>query len=165
MIPQYVMEELKGTKRYYDEHKRCVFCDILEQECREQKRIISQNEDFVCLTPFAPRYPFECWLVPKHHSSQFASIAEAQQLSLACLLKEVLSRIKICLSNPSYNFFLHISPINDEGKESYHWHMEVIPRLTQFSGFEWGSGFNVVRTSPEVAAQYLREVAWSVKTA
>lgn len=165
MVPEYVLKELSGARRYYEEHKRCLFCDIIEQEYRDKERIIAQNEEFIVFAPFAPRYPFECWILPKKHSSQFASIAEHERLSLAQLLKDCLARIKLCLSDPSYNFYLHVSPVNYEGEESYHWHLEIVPRLTQFSGFEWGSGYYVVRTSPEDAAQYLREVSISAKVA
>jgi UDPglucose--hexose-1-phosphate uridylyltransferase len=32
-----------------------------------------------------------------------------------------------------------------------------VPRLTQVAGFEWGTGFFINPTSPEDAAQFLRE--------
>lgn len=157
MVPKYVLEELEGTKHYYDNNSRCVFCDMLKQEYEDKERIISQNDDFVSFCPFVPRYPFECWIFPKKHSFDFAHISEKKERALGRILKDVLGRIKTCLSNPAYNFYLHISPINYESQESYHWHIEIVPKLTRVSGFEWGTGLYVVQTDPSLAAQYLRE--------
>lgn len=76
MIPKYVAEEIEGANRYYEEHKRCVFCDMITQEHEDHKRIIMENDDFIAFCPFVPRYAFECWIMPKHHDSRFAAINE-----------------------------------------------------------------------------------------
>ncbi len=158
MIPKYVLQEIEGAKRYYTKHNRCVFCDIVKQEYENNLRIIADNENFVSFSPFVPRYPFENWIFPKKHTSDFASINPGEQKSLAAVLKETLLRLKTCLSDPSFNFFFHISPINSKEVESFHWHIEIIPKLTHMSGFEWGTGFYVVHTEPSIAARYLKEV-------
>ena len=90
--------------------------------------------------------------------AHFTALNGEEEYSLACLLKETLFRIKACLANPAYNFYLHTSPVNYENQESYHWHIEVIPILTRVAGFEWGTGFYLVPTAPHKAAQYLREI-------
>lgn len=159
MVPEYVHHEIEGAKEYFNEHKRCVYCDIIEQENKEKERIVAENEDFIVFCPFVPRYAFECWIMPKKHNADFAAISERQQYSLAQILKETLLRIKNCLSNPSYNYYLHLAPVNDGHQESFHWHIEIVPKLTNVTGFEWGTGFFVVKTSPFVAAQYLRKVS------
>jgi len=156
MVPKYVLSELEGAQRYYDEHQRCVFCDMVREGGDNDRKVI-ENDDFVAFCPFVPRYPFECWIMPKKHNSMFTAIKDNERTSLAGILKETLQRIKICLSNPSYNYYLHISPINYERQESFHWHIEIVPKLVQMTGFEWGTGFYVVRTAPEKAAQYLRK--------
>ena len=61
------------------------------------------------------------------------------------------------LDYPPYNFMLHTSPLNDEENEHYHWHIEVMPKLTKIAGFEWGSGFYINPTPPEEAARFLRD--------
>jgi UDPglucose--hexose-1-phosphate uridylyltransferase len=162
MIPKYVHEELEGAKAYFLKHHRCVFCDILRQEETEKKeRVVSENAQFISFCPFVSRYPFECWIMPKAHHSDFATLADSEQADLAKVLKDVLRRIKANFPAASYNYYLHISPINsgDEAvwKESFHWHIEIVPQLMQMSGFEWGTGFYVVRTSPEAAAEFLRK--------
>ncbi len=159
MVPEYVLKEMEGTKEYFDQYKRCVFCDIIEQEYKDADRIVSENEDFVVFCPFVPRYAFECWIMPKKHSSDFASVSEQKQYSLAQILRETLFRLKTCLSNPSYNYYLHLAPVNDGHQQSFHWHIEIVPKLTNMTGFEWGTGFFVVKTDPKLAARYLRDVA------
>ena len=42
--------------------------------------------------------------------------------------------------------------------DDFHWHLEIMPRLTRTAGFEWGSGFYINPTPPEDAAKYLSEI-------
>lgn len=158
MIPKFVLEEIEGAERYYVYRGRCVFCDKIEQEYADKKRIITENEDFIVFCPFVPRYPFESWIFPKRHSNDFGSMNSRELFHLSSILKETLYRVKIALGNPSYNYYLHVAPINYQRLESFHWHIEIVPNLTRVAGFEWGTGFYVVRTSPEMAAEYLRKV-------
>ncbi|MBN1870615.1 MAG: galactose-1-phosphate uridylyltransferase [Candidatus Omnitrophica bacterium] len=156
MIPKYVLEKIEGAKAYYEQNKRCVFCDMVAQEHEDKERIFSENEDFVAFCPFVSRYAFEYWIMPKEHDSNFAQINDKKRNALANILRETLSRLKNCLSDPSYNYYLHVAPVNTGGEEGFHWHIEIVPKLTRTSGFELGTGFYVVRTSPEAAAGYLR---------
>ncbi len=157
MIPKYVVDELEGARAYYDSRGRCIFCDMMQEEFAEKERIIVENESFLSFCPFVPRYPFENWIMPKEHNSDFATMGDKERFALADILKNVLSRMKKVLSDPAYNFYLHITPVNHEKEKGYHWHIEIVPKLTREAGFEWGTGFYVVRTSPSVAAKYLRE--------
>ncbi len=156
MVPKYVAEELEGAQKYYDFRGRCVFCDMIEQEYQDKRRIITSNDGFVSFCPFVPRYPFESWIFPKEHTVDFVTMGDKEREQLAGILKDVLLRMKICLSDPSYNFYLHVMPVGYENPQSYHWHIEIVPQLTRVAGFEWGTGFYVVRTAPSVAAEYLR---------
>lgn len=156
MIPKYVLEELEGAKTYYDQHKRCVFCDMVKQEYQDQERILAENDDFIAFCPFVSRYAFEYWIMPKKHHSKFSAMDDKGRYALAGILRETLLRLKNCLSDPSYNYYLHVAPVNTGKKEEFHWHIEIVPKLTRTTGFEWGTGFYVVRTSPKAAASYLR---------
>ena len=156
MIPKYVLSEIEGAKIYYERHQRCVFCDLIGQEHIDQKRILFENNDFIAFCPFVPRYAFECWIIPKHHHPGFSSMNDIERNALAGILKDTLGRLKACLSDPSYNFYIHSAPVNLGAQEGFHWHVEIVPQLMKSTGFEWGTGFYVVRTSPEAAAGYLR---------
>lgn len=157
MVPKFVCEELEGARDYFRYRGRCIFCDMIHQEHQDKERIIVENSDFLSFCPFAPRYAFETWIIPKKHSSDFTSMSGGEKKELAKMIKEVLTRIRTVLSNPSYNFFVHVAPNDYDSPESYHWHIEIIPKLTQSVGFEWGTGLYIVPTSPHAAARCLRQ--------
>ncbi len=157
MVPKNVMEELKGAGNYFEYRERCMFCDIIRQETQEKERIILENKYFMAFCPFVSRFPFEIWIIPKKHNAYFCKISPEELPAFASILKDTIARIKKVFVNLSYNFIIHTSPINgDTGAESYHWHLEFMPKLTRVAGFEWGTGFYLVPTPPELAAQYLK---------
>ena len=159
MVPKAVLAELEGARAYYKYRGRCVYCDMIEQEYDDKERIVAQNDSFIAFCPYVPRYPFESWILPKDHDSRFCTLKDEDRFALAKILKGMLLRMKNCLSNPSYNFYLHVAPINYTDEETYHWHIEIVPQLTRESGYEWGTGFYMVNTSPCVAASHLRKVS------
>jgi UDPglucose--hexose-1-phosphate uridylyltransferase len=157
MIPKNVKEELLGANTYFEFRERCIFCDMMEQEKQENERLICQNSRFLAFSPFASRFPFEAWILPKEHHSDFSFIRTEDVIELARILKQVLLKIKHVFNDPPYNFIIHTSPIEEREREDYHWHIEIIPKLMRIAGFEWGSGFYINPTPPEIAAKYLRE--------
>lgn len=163
--PKSVKGELEGAKRYFEYKDRCVYCDMISQELTDKKRLILDIDGFVAIAPFASRFPFETWILPKKHSADFTDIEDEKIDGLAKALKEVMVRINRLLSDPPYNYMLHTAPYRrpkagywSSIKLDYHWHIEIIPRLTRVAGFEWGTGFYINPTPPEEAAQFLREV-------
>jgi UDPglucose--hexose-1-phosphate uridylyltransferase len=158
MIPKNVQEEIQGARHYFKYKERCLYCDILRQEKQENKRIVAENDIFIAFCPFASRFAFEIWILPKEHFSAFERIEPEMVKDLAKILKDVLARVKKALKSPSYNFIIHTSPIEEKNKEEYHWHFEIMPKLTRTAGFEWGSGFYINPTPPHLAAKALRQV-------
>jgi len=158
VVPKRVSEELEGSRRYYEYKERCIFCDIIKQEISMNERVVAQNESFLALAPFAPRFPFETWVLPKFHSSQFPKLADQDIRLFAAILKDTLQRLEGVLNNPPYNFMIHTAPHTNGHDLEYHWHVEIIPKLTRVAGFEWGTGFYINPTPPEDAAQYLRGI-------
>ncbi|MEK7727012.1 MAG: DUF4931 domain-containing protein, partial [candidate division KSB1 bacterium] len=157
IIPKRVMEELEGARKHFELKERCIYCDIVRQESHSGKRVVVAREDFVAIQPFASRFPFETWLLPTQHHSHYEMMEPTHFQGLATVLKETLLRLNQVLSNPHYNFILHTSPVQEPAMPEYHWHLEIIPKLTKIAGFEWGSGFYINPTPPELAAQHLRE--------
>ncbi len=158
IVPELVMEELNGSKFYYNWKERCVFCDLIRQELQQKVRVVQENEEFVAISPFAPRSPFEVWILPKIHHSSYLQLSEGSYRLLAEIFSETLQRLEKSLGKAPYNFILHIAPIGEPELPYYHWHFEIMPKLTLMAGFEWGSGFFINPTPPEDAAQYLRDV-------
>jgi UDPglucose--hexose-1-phosphate uridylyltransferase len=158
IVPIQVQEEIDGSKRHYDMKERCIFCDIIRQERQSGTRVVIETERFIALAPYAPRFPFETWLLPKKHVSCFSCSSNEDYKDLAGLLQDILRRNDRALSNPPYNYVLHTSPFKDERNDYYHWHIEIMPKLTNVAGFEWGTGFYINPTPPEDAAKFLREI-------
>ncbi|MEW6599677.1 MAG: galactose-1-phosphate uridylyltransferase [Nitrospirota bacterium] len=156
IVPHLVEEELYQAEQYYKYKERCIFCDIINQETADKKRVISENDDFIAIAPFAPRSPFETMILPKRHESSFYPRGNFRLL--AGILQRTLKQIDKVLDLPPYNLMIHTSPFKNEENEYYHWHIEIIPKLTKIAGFEWGSGFYINPTPPEEAAKFLREV-------
>src|SRR5581483_12071969 len=157
IVPDFVREEIDGARRHFTAKERCVFCDIIRQEVSAGTRVILESADLVALAPYAPRFPFETWLLPRHHSSRFEEAPRHEYDGLARALKSVLMRMDRTLERPAYNLIVHTSPFTDETADYYHWHIEVIPKLTKIAGFEWGTGFYINPTAPEEAARVLRD--------
>jgi UDPglucose--hexose-1-phosphate uridylyltransferase len=157
ILPKHVVEELEGAKRYFANKERCIFCDMISQEMDTRIRVAAENQDFVALSPYAPRFPFETWILPKRHESSFENSPSNLYENLSRMLRTILNKAIQVLDSPAYNLFLHTSPIQENTNDFYHWHIEIIPRLTKTAGFEWGTGFYINPTPPEEAARFLRE--------
>ena len=157
IIPRQVSEEIEGARLYYNYKERCIYCDIVRQEMYAEERNVAENEHFLAITPFAARFPFETWIIPKTHNACFDESQPWEYSSLARILKNVLQRLDKVLNIPPYNYIIHTCPLRSQMREFYHWHLEIIPKLIRIAGFEWGSGFYINPTSPEEAAKFLRE--------
>lgn len=157
ILPRMIASELEGSKSYYNYKERCVFCDIIHQELEQDIRVVTSNEKFVAMVPFAPRSPFEMVILPRKHSSSYCNTDSDGFRALAEIFSECLRRLDKCLPDVPYNFVLHAAPLRSSALEHYHWHFEITPKLTMIAGFEWGSGFYINPVPPEDAAKYLRE--------
>jgi UDPglucose--hexose-1-phosphate uridylyltransferase len=157
IVPREVRDEVDGARAHFTTKERCVFCDIVRQEAADTRRVISENADMVAMAPYAPRFPFETWVLPRRHQSRFEDAPRHEIASLARLLGELLRRMNTALRMPPYNLLIHSAPVSEQVEECYHWHVEIIPKLTKVAGFEWATGFYLNPTSPEEAAQVLRD--------
>jgi UDPglucose--hexose-1-phosphate uridylyltransferase len=158
IVPDFVREEIEGARRHFTVKERCVFCDIIHQDLADGRRVIQENADIIALAPYAPRFAFETWLLPKRHGARFEEAERHEYESLARLLKAVVQRLDRALEAPPYNLIVHTSPFSEVVPDEYHWHVEIMPKLTRVAGFEWGTGFYINPTSPEEAAKVLRAV-------
>ena len=163
VTPKRVKEELAGAQRYYEFKRRCVFCDMIKQETGlTRERLVLENAHFVVLSPFAARMPYETWIIPKAHNCDFQSLTDDECGGLAEALKGTLLKTRAVLHDPPYNYLIHTAPFRRPRagywatiQHDFHWHLELIPRLTRVAGFEEGSGFFVNPVTPEEAAAVL----------
>jgi UDPglucose--hexose-1-phosphate uridylyltransferase len=162
--PSRIKDELDGCLRYFEAKERCIFCDLIRQELLGQERLAKETSHFVALAPFASRFPFELWVLPKRHAADVSLMNPAERLDLAGLLRETLGGVRKLLKNPPYNMILHTAPFRRARlgywktiDHDFHWHLEIMPRLTRVAGFEWGTAFYINPTPPEEAARFLKE--------
>ena len=167
ITPRTIAAELEAAHAHFMSKERCLYCDVLAQELRDGTRVVRADAHFVVLAPYASRFPFELMILPRRHSCTAAEMSQEERAGLARVLRDMLRRLKVALDDPPFNLMLHTSPNLDYEplrpghfeslRYDYHWHIEIIPRLTRVAGFEWGTGFYINPTPPEDAAEFLRK--------
>jgi len=153
ILPPFVKEEIIASEKYFKEKKICPYCDIIKKEVNSERKIF-EDDHTIGFAPFASRFPFEFWLMPKRHITKLDEFQNDELYSFVKALKEILLKIQSLLNKPPYNFYIHISPKNSS---FIHLHLVFFPRLTKFAGFEFGSGIPINIFSPEDAAKFYKD--------
>ena len=168
-VPRRVLYELRAGRDYFASKERCVFCDILSQEERQGVRIVEMRGDFVALCPYAPRVPYEVWILPRTHDAAFERTATSRAGNLtefAALLRRTLQRIRAFTE--AFHLVLHTSPNSQHPSgamgywetldDDYHWHIEILPILeAKARSYTFKETYYSPLTS-ETAVTRLREV-------
>lgn len=151
-LPTNLEIELKNILDYKNQTNGSIFEDYLEYEKKEEKRIVYEGSYFYIIAPFASRFPFETWILPKREFSSFSQINNDELTELAAILKKNLKALST-LGDPAYNYYFH----SLEDSNEFRFHIEIVPRLSKQAGFEWDTGVFINSTIPEEAAIYLKE--------
>lgn len=159
IVPLDVRRSFGGSAKYFKENGKCVHCAMIKSDLKEKSRVVYENKDFIVICPFASQISFEMRIYPKEHKPYFEEILDSERFFLAEALKTALQKLKKGADDPDYNFFIHTSPSADGEYKYYHWHLEILPRISKWAGLEFGSGTNVVAVLPEQAALILRKIA------
>jgi UDPglucose--hexose-1-phosphate uridylyltransferase len=157
IVPHHIRWREAEAQRYFDDWGRCVYCDMLEDERQDGRRVLLEDDAFVAFIPFAAEVPCEMWIMPKRHQADFGSIAEVEKPALARALQVLLVRLHNKLSDPDYNYTLNTAARYKAGEPQVHWYLQIRPRLTTPAGFELGSGMSINPSLPEEDADFLRE--------
>lgn len=158
MVPTHVGDELAAALALYQRRGECPYCELLSHESSTVARVVLETPHFVAFCPFASRFAYETWILPKRHASRYESISRQAAGELAGVLKQVVGRLETALDRPAYNYILQTAPFGDGELPHYHWRLEVFPRLARTAGFEWGTGFHINAVPPERAAAQLRDL-------
>ena len=158
IVPATLDEKVRGAADHFGRTGHCIFCDITAQELKDGRRTVSDTLPIIAITPFASRVPFETWILPRAHAPRFEEASNADLEAMAVVVKDVLARVDWALERPAYNLALHTAPFRGGADGAFHWHLEIIPRVTRWSGLEWASGILRNPVSPEEAARVLRGV-------
>lgn len=157
-LPSDVRRSLRGSRTFYNRRHKCVHCLMIEWEREEKKRVVFENEHFIVFCPFVSVGGFEVRIFPKEHHAEFDSMPESRVPKLAEALQTALQKLDKVFDNVPYNFFVHTAPVQTKRDYSYyHWHIEIIPKLSTDAGFELGTGVQITTIAPEIAAGILNE--------
>lgn len=155
LVPTLVQQELAGASWHHSSKGECVFCRIISEELSVARRVVAESDRFVAIAPFASRLPFEVWILPRAHQEAFDMITDDQLEEFAEVLRDVLGRYLSKFNDPPYNYYIHSAPTDGSKYPYYHWHLEVIPKLTTPGAFEMGTSMWINITTPEHAADFL----------
>jgi UDPglucose--hexose-1-phosphate uridylyltransferase len=157
LVPGRLQQEVAAAQRHFYERGHCAMCEMIEHN---RQRIITENQDFVALTSFAPRFSYETWIIPTTHAHDFRELGQEKIQTLAQILKEVFSALESTHASCPYNLVLQTAPVDSSNDvaRSFHWRLELLPRLSTPSGLELGCDVFIVPVSPEQAAAELRQV-------
>lgn len=157
VIPPALAEKVQGGSQHHEATGHCIFCDTIAAEAHDGRRIISDRDEMIAYAPFASRVPFETWLMPRDHSPRFEDADDKLLERLAAGIRTVMTAIDWALERPPYNLVLHSAPLAGVVDAAFHWHLAILPRVTRYSGQEWGSGVYRNPVAPEEAAKVLRD--------
>ena len=157
-VPMDIQTELKGAADFYQANRQCGYCLILSYEDEDEERIVWENDEIAVFCPFASRGAYEVWIMPKKHQPYFERSDKDRQEKIAEALKVALFKIHKLLDNPDYNFYIHTAPCDGRFYPSFHWHIEILPKVSVWAGFELSTGIEINPILPEVAARELRQV-------
>jgi UDPglucose--hexose-1-phosphate uridylyltransferase len=156
-VPREARDELAGAQAHFAATGRCIYCEIIERELADGRRVLFDHDDFIAFCPFASRFAYETWILPSDHRAIFEASSATELSQCARALREVIRRLNRALDNPPFNYFIHSLPADGSAPESYHWHLEILPQLSRAAGFELGTGSNINGVAPEAAAKLLRD--------
>lgn len=150
LVPPDLAIEAAAVDAYFNEHQSCPYCDLLIWEVQQKVRVIYQDKAIVVVAPYASRYGFECWIIPRRHLGSFTDLTHDEQHSIATILKNLTSKLDSI--KVSYNFFLQNSLANRD----HHLVIKLEPRPTVWAGLELGTGIIINTISPEYSALWYK---------
>jgi UDPglucose--hexose-1-phosphate uridylyltransferase len=154
-VPMQACDEIENNRNYFERHGRCLSCQMIEQESIDRSRLVIDDGRFVVICPFASRFAYENWIMPKQHTACFENGSEEDLSHLAAVLREMLIRLDRTVDHLSFNYMIHTGTSGSEDDQDFHWRIEILPRVNTPAGFEWGSGYFINPVAPEAAALQL----------
>lgn len=156
IVPPLIQEEMARALEYYTKSGQSIFQRILQDELQTESRVVFTTDHFVVICPFASRFSFETWVIPRRSSAHYFQLTPMEVDDLGTAVKTVLRKLELARDNPPYNLVIHTAPVHAEDHPSFSWHLEILPRISGIAGFEWGAGIHINAMPPEQAAAILR---------
>lgn len=156
-LPARAAEELTHAKQHHESTGRCIYCDMILRQISDRDRLVLSSERFVALCPFAPRFAFETWILPKRHTAAFEQCSDEDLSHLASMMRELIAKLNHTLNDPPFNYLTQSMHLQAGDGAHYHWRIELLPQIARAAGFEWGTGMHINSVAPEDAARFLRD--------
>jgi UDPglucose--hexose-1-phosphate uridylyltransferase len=156
VAPMRLRRKYEVAIAHYDDTGRCLYRDLSDAEIKAKARVVLRTANFVVFHPFASQVPFETWIVPRRQQSSFAQVSSRELIALARVLRTTLHALYETLGNPDFNYILHTAPTDEENRDYYLWHLQILPRAGSIAGFELGSGIYITTGLPEETAGVIR---------
>jgi len=144
----------ENARAYRNKTGRCIFCDMIAHEKLVKKRIVAENDAFIAFTPFASKFSYELWIGAKRHFPSFGDLTEEMLTDLTEILWQCIRKVAVIRRDISYNICFMDAP--KDGEKDFHWHLQILPRIGGFAGFEYSTETYINSVSPEKAAKYYR---------
>ncbi len=159
-VPLLAAQKAKCCTDYHRGHGRCLLCDLEQNERSSGARLVQNNRQWTAFAPWASRVPWEILFVPRRHRASLCQATDEELDELASIMTPVLRGLFNIHGDLSLNIVIHSATVDnagvEQGPDSFHWHLEVLPRLSRQAGFEMGTGYTINSVVPEVAAERLR---------
>ncbi len=159
IVPPELSQMFVRCKEYFTRTGHRLVQDLVAQELALGSRVVSQNENFVAVCPFASRSPYEVNVFPKFNQSSFGDLSDEALPALATMMQEIFVRIDKAVNSPDYLFFIHTASPSEANGAEFDWHIEIMPRFSPSAGLEFGAGVFVNTVDPDEAAQALQSVS------
>lgn len=164
-VPDRLSSKLRYARNYRDETGQCALCRMIDHERSDGTRILIERDSFIALCPYAPRHPYEIWVLPIDHRARFQQLDAEHRGELADLLPAVIARLTRTLTEPAFNVILQNTPGGNptpgsgraDPGEYFHWAFKIIPRIKRSGGFELATDIRINDIPPEHAAAELRD--------
>lgn len=156
-VPPAVAARLERSRQHREREGRPLFSDLVEGELRSGARVVEAGDRLVSFVPYAPNHDYEIWVAPRLLPPRFQESDEPLLLALGRGLRRALAALGAALGDPDYNLILHFPPLVSGAAESLPWYVQIVPRITVTAGFELGLGVHILVTTPEAAAEALRD--------
>lgn len=156
-VPPSVQTEVHLSGAHWQREGECLFCRLLNDELAAGERLVLATDRLVAFCPFAARFPYETWIAPRMHFARYDQVSDDVIFELSLMVRRLVSRVEARWPGIAYNFWIHTAPAGEGAESPFHWHLELVPRLTRLAGFELGGGYFINPVLPERAAAELRD--------
>lgn len=154
LISHYLQDRTDRNDLNVQSHGESLLTALTNWELDQSVRIVSETENFVMYCPYASRFSFQVWIVPRDPKLEFENVTESIRQELAQLCRQYVSKLEQILESPAYNLLVNFAP--NKQRQNEHWFVEIFPRLNRMAGYEIGTDVWVNPVPPETATKRLR---------